>query len=56
MGMTQGTHDDATPETIGEIALKAFLQYQFRQFVETVVEFEITMAVAEALESEGPLD
>ena len=55
-GKIQGTHDDATPDEIRKVVENTVAQYQLWRFTEKVVEIEVTLAVAEALESEDLLD
>ena len=56
MAKIQGTHDDATPDEIRKVVENTVAQYQLWRFTEKVVEIEVTLAVAEALESEDLLD
>ena len=48
----QGTHDAQGPEAIRQAVENAVAHYQLRRFVETVVNAEISLAVAVALAQE----
>ena len=49
---THGTYDDGNPEEIRKVKEDAVAQYRLQEFVEVVVQCELSLVIAMALEND----